>query len=201
MGIVTKGIIAGQSAPQGGGTGGDTGDLAVVATTGRYTDLIGRPTLGTAAAEPVSAFATASQGAKADSAVQPGQLASVASSGQYSDLQGRPVRVMTATTVGDAGGILIGDAILISPGTAVAIDATVKGIRTDVFGEVGLWRIAAIAKNIGGTISIAQTFKTVVSEDDATFDVNFVSGGNEVQIVGTGNTGKTLSWTALVTVF
>jgi len=45
-------------------------DLAPVATSGVYDDLTGLPTLGTAAAEDVEAFATAAQGALADGAVQ-----------------------------------------------------------------------------------------------------------------------------------
>jgi hypothetical protein len=49
---------------------GDIGGLAAVATSGGYGDLSGRPTLGTAAATDASAYATAAQGAKADSAVQ-----------------------------------------------------------------------------------------------------------------------------------
>ena len=44
--------------------------LATVATTGAYTDLTGRPTLGTAAAAATGDFATAAQGAKADTSVQ-----------------------------------------------------------------------------------------------------------------------------------
>lgn len=66
------------------------GDLATVATSGQYSDLSGRPTLGTAASANVTDFATAAQGAKADSAVQPGQLSAVATSGNYADLNNRP---------------------------------------------------------------------------------------------------------------
>lgn len=44
--------------------------LATVATTGAYADLSGKPTLGTAAATDATAYATAAQGAKADTAVQ-----------------------------------------------------------------------------------------------------------------------------------
>ena len=47
-------------------------DLAPVATTGAYSDLAGKPALGTAAAANTAAFATAPQGALADTAVQPG---------------------------------------------------------------------------------------------------------------------------------
>lgn len=48
------------------------GSLATVATTGAYSDLTGKPTLGTAAAQATGAFATAAQGTKADTAIQPG---------------------------------------------------------------------------------------------------------------------------------
>ncbi len=53
-------LAAGQSAVQ----------LSKVASTGAYADLTGTPTLGTAAAQNTSAFATSSQGAKADTALQ-----------------------------------------------------------------------------------------------------------------------------------
>ncbi|AWJ93854.1 hypothetical protein Sp245p_28970 (plasmid) [Azospirillum baldaniorum] len=72
--------------------------LAAVATSGAYADLTGRPTLGTAAAMDSTAFATAGQGAKADTAVQPASLAAVATSGLYGDLSGRPVLATVATS-------------------------------------------------------------------------------------------------------
>jgi hypothetical protein len=50
-------------------------DLATVATTGAYSDLTGKPTLGTAAATAAADYATAAQGAKADTAVQPAAIA------------------------------------------------------------------------------------------------------------------------------
>lgn len=48
--------------------------LSTVATSGAYSDLSGRPTLGTAAAANIGDFATAAQGAKVDTAVQPAAL-------------------------------------------------------------------------------------------------------------------------------
>lgn len=48
--------------------------LAAVATSGSYNDLSSRPTLGTAAAQNASVFATAAQGTLAASALQPGAL-------------------------------------------------------------------------------------------------------------------------------
>ena len=50
-------------------------DLATVATTGAYSDLTGKPTLGTAAATASTDYATAAQGALADTAVQPAAIA------------------------------------------------------------------------------------------------------------------------------
>ena len=49
--------------------------LATVATSGDYDDLTGKPTLGTAAATDSTDYATAAQGAKADTAVQPAAIA------------------------------------------------------------------------------------------------------------------------------
>lgn len=49
----------------------DVSSLAAVALTGDYDDLINKPTLGTAAATAATDYATAAQGATADSALQP----------------------------------------------------------------------------------------------------------------------------------
>ena len=68
-----------------------TDELAEVATTGAYANLLGLPTLGTAAATDATDYATAEQGGLAASAVQPGDLANVATSGFYGDLTGLPV--------------------------------------------------------------------------------------------------------------
>ena len=93
--------------------------LAAVATTGQYSDLSGRPTLGTAAAADTTAFATSAQGGLAATAVQPGSLAAVATTGQYSDLSGRPTLAAVATS--GAYSDLSGRPTL---GTAAAADTT-----------------------------------------------------------------------------
>ncbi len=63
---------------------------ATVATSGSYNDLTNKPTLGTAAAQNVSAFATAAQGVKADAALLTSGAAAVATSGSYPDLLNKP---------------------------------------------------------------------------------------------------------------
>lgn len=89
-------------------------NLSAVATSGSYNDLsdkptipaaqvnadwnassgvseiLNKPTLGTAAAADTTDFATAAQGTKADTAVQPADLAPVATSGSYNDLSNKP---------------------------------------------------------------------------------------------------------------
>ena len=57
----------------------DPNTLATVATTGAYSDLTGKPTLGTAAATNATAYATAAQGALADTATQPADVATAIS--------------------------------------------------------------------------------------------------------------------------
>jgi hypothetical protein len=70
-----------------------TTDASAYATAaqGAKADSATQPSdLGTAAAEDVGYFATAAQGALADTAVQPGDLATVATSGSYNDLTDKP---------------------------------------------------------------------------------------------------------------
>lgn len=65
-------------------------NLAPVAISGDYNSLLNRPTLGSAAYQPSSTFATAAQGAKADGAAQASALSSVAFSGIYGELKDKP---------------------------------------------------------------------------------------------------------------
>lgn len=69
-GAASAAIIAHESAPDPHPQYLLEASAAAVATSGSYGDLTGRPTLGTAAAQNVEAFATAAQGAKADTALQ-----------------------------------------------------------------------------------------------------------------------------------
>ena len=75
-----------------------TTSISSVGFSGAYNDLTGTPTLGTAAATDSTAYATAAQGALADSAIQPADLATVATTGAYSDLSGTPTLATVATS-------------------------------------------------------------------------------------------------------
>lgn len=97
--------------------------LSAVATSGAYSDLSGRPTLGTAAATDSTEYATAAQGVLAQTAIQAadldaavGQLAAVAFSGSYNDLDDKP-------TGGGGTGLVINPVLANANYTAAAGDA------------------------------------------------------------------------------
>jgi hypothetical protein len=123
-----------------------TSALATVATTGAYGDLSGLPTLGTAAATAITDYATAAQGALADSAVQPGDLATVATSGAYADLSGLPtLGTAAATAITDyataAQGALADSAV--QPGDLATV--ATSGAYADLSGLPTLGTAAATA--------------------------------------------------------
>jgi len=74
-------------------------DLATVATTGAYSDLSGLPTLGTAAAEDVAAFATGAEGDLAATALQPTDIASGTITPKTGDLDLNSLGGGDATTI------------------------------------------------------------------------------------------------------
>lgn len=82
--------------------------LHLVATSGDYDDLDNKPTLGTAAAANTGDFATAIQGGKADTAVQPGDLGDVATSNDYDDLDNKPTIPAQFNPIAGANVILSG---------------------------------------------------------------------------------------------
>jgi hypothetical protein len=71
--------------------------------------------LGTAATTAASAYATAAQGTKADSAIQSGDLATVATSGSYADLTNKPTLLTIGTSSTTA---LAGNTSLLALGTS-----------------------------------------------------------------------------------
>ena len=82
--------------------------LATVATSGAYADLTGKPTLGTAADNAETDFATAAQGSLADSATQPGDNISTLTndSGYLTEVD---INGQTSATVVGADEVLIYD--------------------------------------------------------------------------------------------
>lgn len=121
-----------------GGGGGGTGDVVGPASStdshvALFDGITGKllkdgGALGTAAFSATGAFATAAQGATADSAVQPGDLATIATTGDVGDLTGLPGGTSTflradGTFAAPAGG---GDVV----GPASAVDDRIATFDT-----------------------------------------------------------------------
>lgn len=112
--------------PAGAG-GGSTPlpDLATVATTGKYSDLLNKPVLGTAASKDSAAFATAEQGTKADTAYSWGdhsQAGYAQASAVASALSSKVDRVSGASLYPDADAVKLGG--IASGATKNATDTT-----------------------------------------------------------------------------
>lgn len=145
------------------------GDLATVATTGAYSDLSGLPTLGTAAATDATAYATAAQGTKADSAVQ----SIVAGTGVTVDTTDPQNPVVSAPGAGAAipAGYIDGLQMQWVSGTALTVSSGAAYIEGT--GAV-LSASAAIAKT--GLVLTASTWYHVYLYDNAgTPDVEIVT--------------------------
>jgi hypothetical protein len=115
--------------------------LATVASSGSYTDLVNKPSLGSAASHPASDFATAAQGAKADTALQSADIG-VTVQAHDADLD------WVAANVTAAGKALLDDADAAAQRTTLGL-ATVAstGAYADLSGKPALG--TAAYQNIG----------------------------------------------------
>jgi hypothetical protein len=103
------------------------GDLAAVATSGAYADLTGKPTLGTAAAAATTDFATAAQGALADTAVQAAEKGAALGVATLDASTKVPVSQLPATAITNTS-------VVASQAAMLALTAEVGDIavRTDI---------------------------------------------------------------------
>jgi hypothetical protein len=125
----------------------DSGSLASVAFSGDYANLSGKPTLGTAAATDASDYATAAQGALADTSIQPGDpLTDLAShgavDGQVPVANGTGGIAWSTVSGGESGGSgdmaaatydpqsIASDAFARANHTGVQAISTVTGLQT-----------------------------------------------------------------------
>lgn len=133
----------------------DKPTFATVATTGAYSDLSGLPALGTAASTDATAYATAAQGALADSAVQTADLATVATTGAYTDLIGLPTLFSGAYADLTGAPDLSGLAPLASPaltGAPTAPTAT-AGTNTTQIATTAFVQAAVVAAGGGDMLA------------------------------------------------
>lgn len=137
------------------------GGLATVAFTGRYSDLLGRPSFGSAAMADISNFATAAQGIRADSALQEDLSGRNITGGLFQDMEQLAVAVQALsgpgaisltepatdlTTTGVADALTLADATVfmfktithvVDGGSAVLTPDTAVGFTTITFTNLG----------------------------------------------------------------
>lgn len=168
-------------------SGAAAGDLV---STNNLSDLTSAPAartnlgLGTAATTASTDYATAAQGALADTATQPADLATVATTGAYSDLTGKPTLGTAAATASTdyataAQGTLADSAVQPNDSpTLGTITADGLTVDTDTLhvdatnNRVGIRESSPVSPfhvNGGGTNNVA-TFES----EDATCNINFV---------------------------
>lgn len=121
----------------------DTSSLAAVATTGAYSSLTGTPILGSAAVFDAWAFATAAQGALADSAVQPAGLAPYA---KTADLP--PVPTALSQLTNDTG--------FVSDISGKVDKVAGKGLSTEDYSSAEKTKLAGIATGATANATDAQ---------------------------------------------
>ena len=144
-------------------------NLATVATSGDYDDLLNKPTLGTMAAESASDYTPTAS------------LATVATSGQYSDLTGTP-GVMTGASAGDAG-------------TSGLVPAPAAGDQGKFLQGDGTWATPTAATawgNITGTLSDQTDLQSALNakQDTLTAGTNITITSNTISATDTTYTGS-----------
>lgn len=151
-----------------------TASLATVATSGSYNDLGNKPALGTAAYQSTAAFATAAQGAKADSAVQPGALDVYAPlTNPAFNAQSESNYSITDTADAHADGVSLGGAFTTGGGGTVLFGvgsrnfAFIKGYFTNGSGN-GLGNLVFGIRRATGNTTIDRAI-TLNSDGSVTF--------------------------------
>jgi len=116
--------------------------------------------LGTAATTNSTAYATAAQGALADSATQPGDLATVATSGDYDDLINKPSIPASLTDLG------------ISDGTNGQV-LTTDGAGTFTFTTSGTGTVTSVAASVPTGLAISGSPITTSGTLAITYDTGY----------------------------
>ena len=111
--------------------------------------------LGSAAFDDSGDFATAAQGALADSATQPGDLATVATTGAYSDLSGLPTLGTAAATAATDYATAAQGALADTALQPAAIGVTVQGYDADT-AKLDVAQAWTAAQNFGKGTSAAS---------------------------------------------
>lgn len=138
--------------------------------------------LGSAAYTASTAYATAAQGAKADTAVQPGDLATVATTGNYSDLLNKPT--IPAAQVNSDWNANSGVAQILNKPTIPTVDQTYNASSTNAQSGV------AVASAISGKAddnAVVHLAGTETITGDKTFTGSLTIPANTIITKENGN--------------
>ncbi|MGX9392574.1 tail fiber domain-containing protein [Nitrobacteraceae bacterium UC4446_H13] len=171
------------------------GNLATVAMSGSYSDLSGRPTLGTAAGQDSDAFATAAQGTKADAAA----------AGPASATDNAVARFDAATgKILQNSGVVIDDnnnvtgAASITVGTAGAGGSSALKVAGGIHGGQSGGGYARLGYNIRFT-GTANSYQYDVSDVSVAIEygkANGSFGGLQIYTAPPGTSGDAVTFTA-----
>ena len=181
-------------------------DLAIVATTGSYSDLSGLPTLGTAAATASTDYATAAQGALADTAVQPNDsptFASITTTGDLafgdnnkaifgagSDLQIFAVSGNSYISEGGAGSLSIraADLLLRSPTDENYVVASNNGAVTLYYDNSQKLATTSTGVDVTGTVNVTTVDLGDWTITESAGVLYFATGGtSKMKLDASGN--------------
>lgn len=158
--------------------------------------ILNKPTLGTAAAANTTDFATASQGAKADTAVQPGSLATVATSGSYTDLTNKPTIPATLddltdvnTSTATGGQYLQYNGTSWVPVTGSAGGLTIDDVRLDAESQTFNYSNGSLVSVIGAEVQTVLTYNPDGTIATVTKTSNGTSVTKTFSYDGNGNLG------------
>lgn len=172
-------------------------ELAAVATTGAYSDLTGLPILGTAADNAETDFATAAQGALADTAIQPASISNFETTAQLNtrDTNNRNrsnhTGTQLASTISDFAAQVQADETTTSLSFTSATntlsyideDGTITNINLSQYVDD-----TNLARIVSGTINPTNNIATFTRDDSSTFTIDFSSLNDQTAITTAINT-------------
>lgn len=110
-------------------------------------------------------------------------------------------RVYTAQTTTTDATVTVLYGFSTATNTLYLFDVLALGIRTDVYGNVAVYRRFRRIQNLGGTLTgSSETTLDYISEVDSTWNADFNISGTTLQFRVTGAAGQTINWQMRATV-
>ena len=91
--------------------------------------------------------------------------------------------------------------IPVASNTTIFYEGSIVARRTDATGESGSWHLKGCADNFSGTVAdVGSIYEIAVAQDDGVWavDIRADDTNDAVSVYVTGNTSKTVKWTAVI---